>query len=413
MPKQTRSLSAADVADHIRSTIFTSSIEGRVGAETEWFPVYEDDPGAYVPLDLLQQILEPSVPLPCGGILTFEPGGQVEISSSPAQSVAATCAAIASDLDCMRDRLSPHGIKLVGVGLDPIRDGQRVLDLPRYEAMEAYFDAGWPEGRSMMRATASVHVNLDVAGIQDGAERWRLVHALGPTLCAAFANSAIARGKPTGWKSSRLALWQAIDPSRTLPTPPVGDPVDVWSRYALQARTMFIFNNGVAEPVMERMTFGDWLERGHPLGFPDLSDLRAHLTTLFPPIRPKGWLELRMVDALPDPWWRVPIAIASMVYDRKAVGIIDQLVEPTADLWEVAARQGMENELLAQTAQAVFNAALDAMDRLEVDEETASVVEAYNRKFVQKGRSPADEQLEAWGRGSSLLELDSMEDTWT
>ncbi|HEX2149670.1 MAG TPA: glutamate-cysteine ligase family protein, partial [Actinomycetota bacterium] len=322
-------------------------------------------------------------------------------------------AAIASDLDCMRDRLSPHGIKLVGVGLDPIRDGQRVLDLPRYEAMEAYFDAGWPEGRSMMRATASVHVNLDVAGIQDGAERWRLVHALGPTLCAAFANSAIARGKPTGWKSSRLALWQAIDPSRTLPTPPVGDPVDVWSRYALQARTMFISNNGVAEPVMERMTFGDWLERGHSLGFPDLSDLRAHLTTLFPPIRPKGWLELRMVDALPDPWWRVPIAIASMVYDRKAVGIIDQLVEPTADLWEVAARQGMENELLAQTAQAVFNAALDAMDRLEVDEETASVVEAYNRKFVQKGRSPADEQLEAWGRGSSLLELDSMEDTWT
>ncbi|HYO00190.1 MAG TPA: glutamate-cysteine ligase family protein, partial [Actinomycetota bacterium] len=246
-----------------------------------------------------------------------------------------------------------------------------------------------------------------------GAERWRLVHALGPILCAAFSNSAIARGKPTGWKSSRMALWQAIDPSRTLPTPPVGDPVDVWSLYALQARIMFIHNNGVAEPVSERMTFGDWLELGHPLGFPDLSDLRVHLTTLFPPIRPKGWLELRMVDALPDPWWRVPIAIASMVYDRKAVGIIDQLVEPAADLWEVAARQGMENELLAQTAQAVFNAALDAMERLEVDEETASVVEAYNRKFVQKGRSPADEQLEAWSRGSSLLELDSMEDTWT
>ena len=413
MPKPSRSLSAADVSDHIRSTIFTSSIEGRVGAETEWFPVYEDDPNAYVPHELLKKILHSHDPLPCGGLLSFEPGGQLEVSSICGQSVAHTCTALAADLACVRSKLSPHGIKLIGVGLDPLRDGQRVLDLPRYEAMEAYFDEGWPEGRAMMRATASVHVNLDVAGIADGAERWRLVHALGPTLCAVFSNSAIARGNPTGWKSSRLALWQALDPSRTLPTPPVGDPVDVWCRYALSARVMFIPTAGAAEPVRYPLTFGQWVEQGHDLGFPDIGDLVVHLTTLFPPIRPKGWLELRMVDALPDPWWRVPITIASMVYDAKAVRIIDELVEPTADLWEVAARQGMENELLAHTAQAVFNAALDAMERLDVDDETASVVEAFNRKFVQKGRSPADEQLEAWGRGSSLLELDSMEDTWT
>jgi glutamate--cysteine ligase len=413
MATPSRSLTAADICDHIRSTIFTSSIEGRVGAETEWFPVYEDDPGAYVPLELLKQVAGSDQTLPCGGAVTFEPGGQLEISSKPGQSVAATCNALASDLACVRDKLGPHGIKLVGVGLDPIREGRRVLDLPRYEAMEAYFDQGWPEGRAMMRATASVHVNLDVAGISGGAERWRLVHALGPTLSAAFSNSAIARGKPTGWKSSRLALWQALDPSRTVPTRPVGDPVDVWFRYALSARVMFIRTADGAEPVSLPLTFGQWVEQGHELGFPDVEDLVVHLTTLFPPIRPRGWLELRMVDALPDPWWRVPITIASVVYDPSAARIIDQLVEPTADLWEVAARQGMENELLAQTAQSVFNAALDAMERLNVDDETALVVEAFNRKFVQKGRSPADEQLEAWGRGRSQLELDSMEDTWT
>lgn len=383
-----------------------------MGAEVEWFPVYEDDPAGYVPLTQLEHILDSNA-LPGGGCLSFEPGGQLEISSAAGQSVADTCSAIASDLDFVRSKLSGHGIKLVGVGMDPIRPGRRVLDLPRYEAMEAYFDAGWPEGRSMMRATASVHVNLDVNGIQDGAERWRLVHAMGPTLCAVFANSAIARGNPTGWKSSRLALWQAIDPSRTLPTSPVGDPVEVWYRYALQARVMFIRCHDAAEPVQGKMTFGRWLEEGHALGYPDLDDLSVHLSTLFPPIRPKGWLELRMIDALPDPWWRVPIVVASTVYDPRAVREIGRLVEPTADLWEVAARQGMENELLSQTAQAVFNAALDAMERMEVDEETASVMEAYNRKFVQKGRSPADEQLDAWGRGSSLLELDSMEDTWT
>ncbi|HEX2052792.1 MAG TPA: glutamate-cysteine ligase family protein [Actinomycetota bacterium] len=412
MTTSARSLSAADVTGHIRSTIFTCSVEGRVGAETEWFPVYEDNPSAYVPLDELRRILDLSCGLPCGGNLSFEPGGQIEISSVPGGSVAATCSAIAGDLACVRERLAAHGIKLVGVGLDPLRPGRRVLDVPRYEAMEAYFDAGWPEGRAMMRATASVHVNLDTDNIADGAARWRLVHALGPTFCAAFANSAIARGRPTGFKSSRLALWQALDPSRTRPTPPVGDPVDVWSRYALEARVMFIRTPSGAEPVAQRLTFGEWIQRGHPLGYPDLDDLRVHLTTLFPPIRPRGWLELRMIDALPDPWWRVPIAVASMVYDRKAVRLVDELVEPTADLWEVAARQGMENELLSETAQACFAVALDALERLGVDDVTASVVEAYNRKFVQKGRSPADEQLEAWARGGDLLEPD-MEETWT
>ncbi|HEX2180168.1 MAG TPA: glutamate-cysteine ligase family protein, partial [Actinomycetota bacterium] len=197
------------------------------------------------------------------------------------------------------------------------------------------------------------------------------------------------------------------------PTPPLGDPVEAWSRYALRARVMFIGHHGAAEPIRTNLSFEGWIEEGHSLGYPNLDDLKVHLTTLFPPIRPRGWLELRMIDALPDPWWRVPVAVASVVYDPEAVRIIDELVEPTADLWEVAARQGMENQLLAETAQACFSAALDALERLDVDEETALAVEAYNRKFVQKGRSPADEQLEAWGRGSSLLDLDWIEDTWT
>lgn len=408
-----RSLSTADVVEYVSDTIFTSSIEGRIGAETEWFPVFENDPYAYVPLEQLTQILDPSRPLPCGGTITFEPGGQIEVSSAPGLGVSETCSALSADLSSVRESLDPHGIKLVGVGLDPLRPGRRVLDLPRYEAMEAYFDAGWPEGRSMMRATASIHVNLDVAGIEEGAERWRLAHALGPVLCAVFANSAIARGRPTGWKSTRLALWQAIDPSRTLPTPPVGDPVGVWSHYALQARVMFIRNDGVAEAIPQKLTFAEWLEQGHPLGFPDLEDLRVHLTTLFPPIRPRGWLELRMIDALPDPWWRVPIVLSSMVYDRKAAQKIDELAEPTADLWTVAARHGMEHQLLSETAQGCFTAALDAMERMGVDEESASVVEAYNRKFVQKGRSPADEQLEAYRQNRGSVDEDSMEDTWT
>lgn len=391
----------------MRQSIFTSSVEGRVGVEIEWFAVYEDDPTAYVPLNLLEKILDPSAELPCGGRLSFEPGGQVEMSSVPGQSVSATCTATASDIAFIKKRLAGWGIRLVGAGLDPHRPGRRVLELPRYRAMESYFDAFWPEGRSMMRSTASVHVNLDVEGIEDGAERWRLVHALGPTLSAAFANSSVSPGGPTGFKSTRLALWQAIDPSRTLPTPPVADPVSVWSRYALAARVMFIGAGGTAHPVHDELSFQRWMQEGHELGFPDLEDLRVHLTTLFPPIRPKAWLELRMIDALPEPWWRVPVAIASMVYDEEAVQAVEAAVTPTADLWAVAARYGMEHPLLAESARVCFAAALDALGRLEVDEETGRVVAAYRERFILKGRCPADEQLDAWGRGSSLLDLDA------
>lgn len=408
-------LSVADVHEHIRTSIFTSSIEGRVGVEVEWLPIFEREPHKYVPLDLLEQLLEPSQPLPYGSTITFEPGGQIELSSVPGQSVSVTCNSIAADLQVITGKLSVHGIELHGVGLDPYRPGRRVLNLPRYRCMESYFDSEWPAGRSMMRASSAVHVNLDVAGIEDGAERWRLVHALGPTLSAVFANSAIAGGRPTGQRSTRLGIWQAIDPSRTLPTPPVGDPVAVWARYALEARVMFVGSGGSLRPVLEPMSFGQWIADGHELGFPERSDLEAHLTTLFPPIRPRGWLELRMIDALPDPWWRVPVALTSaIVYDPKAARSVQQAVEPTADLWSVAAQHGMSHPLLAESARVCFVEALEALDRLDVDDETARTVAAYYDRYVRQGRSPADDQLDAWSQGRSVLNADkTLEETWT
>lgn len=386
-----------------------------MGVELEWLTMYEEDPTAYVPLKVLQQILPPDEPLPCGSHISFEPGGQVEVSSLPGRSTAKTCVATASDLSVIRQKLSGHGIRLVGVGVDPYRAGCRFLRKPRYDAMEAYFGNTWPEGRVMMKSSCSVHINLDVSGIEDGAERWRLVHALGPTLSAAFANSAIMEGAPSGWRSTRLALWQALDPSRTLPTPPVGDPVGVWTRYVLDASVMFITTDEGCQPLFEPMTFAEWIEEGHPLGNPDVEDLKVHLTTLFPPIRPKAWLELRMIDALPDPWWRVPIALTSaIVYDARAVARVQAAVAPTADLWEVAARHGMSHPLLCEAAKVCFESAIEAMDRVEVDPETARLVVEYYNRYIAKGRSPADDQLEAWGRGGSLLGFDSnLEEIWT
>jgi glutamate--cysteine ligase len=411
----TRTLSAADVIDYVRGSLFTCSIEGRVGVESEWLPVYEDDPSTYVTINRLTDILNPAEPLPSGALLSFEPGGQIEISSQAGQSAAATCTATASDLGLIRSKLARHGIRLVGVGVDPYRTGCRFLRRPRYDAMEAYFGTTWPEGRVMMKSTCSLHVNLDVSSIDEGAERWRLVHALGPTLAAAFANSAILEGTPSGWRSTRLALWQATDPSRTFPTPPVGDPVGVWSRYALDANVMFICSDGACQPLFEPFTFRTWMEEGHPLGFPTVEDLCVHLTTLFPPIRPRGWLELRMIDALPDPWWRVPIALTSaIVYDARAVAAVEAAVAPTADLWAVAARHGMSHPLLSEAARVCFEAAIEAMGRVVVDDESAQLVERYHRKYVLNGRSPADDQLDAWATGSNLLiQKTDLEESWT
>jgi glutamate--cysteine ligase len=151
------------------------------------------------------------------------------------------------------------------------------------------------------------------------------------------------------------------------------------------------------------------------LGFPTLEDLCLHLTTLFPPIRPRGWLELRMIDALPDPWWRVPIALASaIVYDPKAVAAVEEAVEPTADLWAVAARHGMSHPLLSEAAQVCFEAAIEAMDRVDVDDQSAQLVERYYRRYVLNKRSPADDQLDAWATGSNLLiQKSDLEESWT
>ena len=121
-----------------------------------------------------------------------------------------------------------------------------MLDLPRYAAMEAFFDRGGPWGRQMMCATASVQVCLDAGDDCDGPTgyrwRWRLLHAIGPVLVAAFANSPLRDGRPTGWESSRQQVWTRMDPGRTRPPPLAGDAdlPAAWAAYALDAQVMCV-----------------------------------------------------------------------------------------------------------------------------------------------------------------------------
>ena len=115
----------------------------------------------------------------------------------------------------------------------------------------------------------------------------------------------------TAWKSARLANWWRIDPTRTRPAwQPGGGGRRGWLDYALDARVMLVRTADGFRPMPGPLTFGRWVAEGHDdVGHPTIDDLDYHLTTLFPPVRLRGWLELRYLDAVPGPWWQVATAV--------------------------------------------------------------------------------------------------------
>ena len=150
------------------------------------------------------------------------------------------------------------------------------------------------------------------------------------------------------------------------------------------------------------LTFAAWLQRGHELGWPTLDDFEYHLTTLFPPVRPKGWLELRMLDSLPDPWWRVAAAVATALLEDADAGAaaLEAVSAPpegtgVADHWRSAARHGLADPALRAAAPAgVPRRPRGAWRRLGADRATVAAAEAFHDRFVARGRCPADEP--AW-----------------
>jgi glutamate--cysteine ligase len=209
MPGNVRQITVDHARAHLRSQCLAPSpTTGRVGLECEWHVVPANQPCAVVPLAELRGYIKALGPLPGGSTVTYEPGGQLELSGPALGGVGASAAvaAMTADVDAVRRYLARVDIALVGTGVDALRRPQRLLCAPRYDAMEAYFDTFGPHGRVMMTRTAALQLNLDNGVDADEIERrWRRVHVLGPTLVAAFANSPLAGGIPTGWRSTRLA----------------------------------------------------------------------------------------------------------------------------------------------------------------------------------------------------------------
>lgn len=406
MPSPTRSLTLADIHDHVRHHCFTpAGPPGRVGVELELLTMTAGDPSRRPdPADLFS-VLD-HLDVPGGGHLTVEPGGQVELSSCPHAGVGPAIEATADGLEGLQSALGTAGVHTAALGLDPWRPGWRIVSSPRYDAMEAYFQGDGGAGLSMMCATAAIQVNLDLGAPADLVRRWRVAHALGPVLVAAFANSPLAMGVPTGAKSSRQQVWAALDRTRSAPALSLLPPADAWARYALAARVMLIRASAADyRPVGDKLTFAGWMAEGHALGYPTVADFAYHLTTLFPPVRPKGWLELRMIDALPGPWWQVAVAVTTaLLDDPEALDAAERTCRPIVDCWGEAAAHGLSHPGLASAARTCFAAAIDALPRLGVD---PGATEAFVDRYVDRGRCPADDVVDAWTAGRRRLAVGS------
>jgi glutamate--cysteine ligase len=390
-----------DVRGFVTRTCFKTGPPGRVGIESEWFVHDVADPEQRVPLDRLTALADDASPLPGGSALTFEPGGQLELSTACGDNLPHARDLLDGDLHHLDKLLADRGLLRVGVGLDPFRPPRRIHNSPRYAAMEAFFDQDGPDGRVMMASTASVQVCLDAgADTADVARRWALTNALAPLLTAAFANSPLRLGLPTGFACSRQDVWSRIDPTRTK-APEGTDPVEAWTRYALDARVLLVRRDPEPWVAGPGMTLREWIDGVTPWGRPTYDDLAYHLSTLFPPVRPHGWLELRAIDALPDDLWPVAVAVATALVDDPQAA--DKARDAMAGLeghHHRAARVALRDREMRRAAERCFGAALAALSRLGAGPALVEQVDDYADRYVSTGRTPADDLLDDWQRSN-------------
>ncbi|MDA3640786.1 ergothioneine biosynthesis glutamate--cysteine ligase EgtA [Mycobacterium xenopi] len=378
-------------AQYLADTCLTDGPLGRVGLEIEAHCYDPAAPYRRPSWDEITDVVAALPTLPGGSTVSVEPGGAVELSSPPVAGVLPAIAAMTSDQQVLRSAFADAGLGLVALGADPLRPAMRVNPGARYRAMEQFFAASHTgvAGAAMMTSTASIQVNVD-AGPQTGwAARVRLAHALGPTMIAIAANSPLLGGRFSGWLSTRQRVWGQLDAARCGPVLAASgdDPGTDWARYALKAPVMLVHNPD-AVPVMHYVPFAEWADGRTMLGGrrPTVADLDYHLTTLFPPVRPRGWLEIRYLDSVPgDMWPAVVFTLVTLLDDPVAADAAAEAVAPVATAWDTAARIGLgDRRLYAAANRCVAIAAERAPAQLH--EGMRRLIEA-----VEQGRCPADD----------------------
>lgn len=329
----------------------------------------------------------PEIELPDGGRITFEPGGQIEISSAPNASLSELVARLRETVAAI-DAAAPAGVTLLSCGIDPrtpIDDVVPQLDAERYQRMLRHFDRIGPSGARMMRQTASFQVCVD--GGERPALTWKVLNALAPYMVAIFANSPRYEGRETGHRSFRRHIWGTLDPRRTGVLGVEGDPIDEYLDFALGAPAFLMPDVGSSAA-----SFGDWVAAGGASS----SDWCVHLSTLFPEVRPRGYFELRSADVVAPEWYAVPLVlVAGLVYHPSTLdAAADLLGAPNPELLVRSGRHGLADPTLGATAPVLCTMALDGCAALGtgfVDQAELECAAEYFDRYTRRRRAPADD----------------------
>jgi len=328
--------------------------------------------------------------LPDGGTITFEPGGQVELSAPPFLSASALLQSLRATVRPLLAAAREHGIELLSLGIEPLGGVDDVaLQLPgkRYVRLTKFLDDCGTGGTRMMRQTASFQVNLDWC--DEAPARWRFLNALAPYVTAIFANSPVYRGCDTGERSFRARVWREMAAGRTGIFGCANDPVPEYLRFALDAPAILI-----PQEHDGWLPFREWNARG----LATADDWKTHLTTLFPEVRPKGFVEVRGADAVQAQWYAAPVVLlGGLTYHAPSFAAASELVgAPDPVLLERAGRLGMRDERIAATARDLFALALEGVTALGAAFICPADVEearAYYDTYTAQGLSPADDVL--------------------
>jgi glutamate--cysteine ligase len=351
-----------------------------------------------------------------GASISLEPGGQFELSGAPLQDMHQICEETGRHLIEVKAVADELRLGFLGLGFSPLwaRDQVPVMPKGRYDIMRAYMPKKGRLGLDMMLRTCTVQANLDYADEADMVEKFRVSLALQPVATALFANSPFVEGKPSGLLSTRANVWTDTDPDRTGMLGFVfedGFGFDRYAEYALDVPMYFVKRGGRYIDVSGQ-SFRAFMRGelpGLPGERPSLKDWTDHLTTLFPEVRLKTYLEMRGADA--GPWSRIcalPALWTGILYDRIALEAAWELCrdwtnEDRAGLRADAARVGLKAQVRGRPLQevarelvAIARGGLKRRDRISggLIDESGYLTEL--EEIAETGVTPAERLLDLY-----------------
>ncbi len=358
-----------------------------------------------------------------GANISLEPGGQLELSGAPLETIHETCDEVNVHLREVQDVADRIGAGFIGLGGAPIWTHEQMDLMPkgRYKLMNDYMTRVGTMGRVMMRRTCTVQVNLDFGSEADMVQKMRVAIALQSVATALFANSPFFEGRANGYKSQRSMVWRNLDAARTGTLPFVfeeGFGFERWVEYALDVPMYFVYRDGAYINALG-MSFRDFLVGKLPAlpgETPTLSDWADHLTTAFPEARMKKYIEMRGADG--GPWRRLcalPAFWVGLMYDQEALDGAWDLVKGWGPaehdaLRTAASIDGLQAKVtginmhdIAREAVALAELGLKNRARAGAGGLVPDETHFLNalKESVESGKVPADELLEdyhgKWG----------------